>query len=257
MVDTFEGLAHYYDRIMSHVDYDRWFAVGTALADLLPRPIRHLDAACGTAVFLQKLRQVGWGSMGIDLSGAMLRMARKTPPKPPVAQADVRALPFRQSFGYITCLFDSINFLLEPGDVRRAFREFAGALTDGGLLYFDAVTERMVKDHFAGQRWQENNGGFSTRWESDFKPEKRLCETRIRVNNGPLHTIYERVYDLREIEAALEAAGLTLLGAFDAESWRPIRKRTIRIDFLAVKGGAETYGKRFESIAADIRLMLA
>ena len=34
-LDEFHEIARYYNRIMDHVDYDRWYAVTTALADLL------------------------------------------------------------------------------------------------------------------------------------------------------------------------------------------------------------------------------
>ena len=46
--DAFGELARYYDPLMTHVNYDRWFFTVSALADLVEEPIRHLDAACGT-----------------------------------------------------------------------------------------------------------------------------------------------------------------------------------------------------------------
>src|SRR5690606_17293139 len=54
MNDSFEDLARYYDRLMVHVDYDRWYAVAGAIAGLLPRPFLHVDLACGTGTLLRK-----------------------------------------------------------------------------------------------------------------------------------------------------------------------------------------------------------
>jgi SAM-dependent methyltransferase len=255
--DAFADLARYYDRLMDHVDYDRWYIAATTLAGLLPGPIVHLDAACGTGVLLKKLVRLGWNSVGIDLSQAMLRNGKKAPGAMPAAAADLRALPFSESLDYITCLFDSINFLLDPGDMRRAIGEFARALKPGGLLYFDIVTERMVLEHFAGQSWTEDNGGFSTTWESDYVRKTGQSHTHIKVGSGARSTITERVYEQDEIEDAVAAAGLDLLGAFDAESWRAPGKKSIRIEFVAVKGNPKFHRRDFQTACADIKGFLS
>ncbi|MEX2016830.1 MAG: class I SAM-dependent methyltransferase, partial [Candidatus Hydrogenedentales bacterium] len=107
--DPFGELARYYDPLMAHVDYDRWFVVATAVAEslALKTPPRHLDLACGTGTLLARLRVAGWSSIGADLSPAMLRTARKSRLIDRLVCADMTALPFRNSFDYITCLFDS------------------------------------------------------------------------------------------------------------------------------------------------------
>ena len=254
--DAFEDLAPYYDAIMSHVDYDRWFTATTALASLIRGPLRHLDAACGTCVLLRQLRKVGWRSVGIDLSLSMLRTARSEGDRLPIANADLRALPMHRAFDYVTCLFDSINFLLTIEDVGAVFREFASALVDGGLLYFDVVTERMVTEHFAGQRWDEEDGGLATSWHGEYCTKTRIAETHVRVKNGPSSTIRERTYLPEEIEAALAGAGFRLIAAMDAQTWGPIRRRTVRIDYLATTGDLKFMTKRFESLRAGVRKLL-
>ena len=110
--DDFANLARYYDPIMEHVDYDRWFVITTTLAELAPDPFLHLDAGCGTGVLMGMLRKIGWSSVGIDLSLAMLQTGRRRRGSLPVAAADLRALPFRGAVDLMTCLFDSMNFLL-------------------------------------------------------------------------------------------------------------------------------------------------
>ena len=164
--DPFADIAPYYDTIMEHVNYGRWFRVTEALSTLLPPGFTHVDAACGTGVLIKRLRADGWRSFGVDLSFAMIRAGRKGPRALPAATADLRALPLHGGADYVTCLFDSLNFLLEYEDVERAFGQIYGALAPQGLFYFDVVTERMVKDYFEGQEWIEQNGRFSTTWRS-------------------------------------------------------------------------------------------
>ena len=227
--DTFTDLARYYDRIMAHVDYERWYLVTLAVSQLAPRPCLHLDAACGTGTLVKKLRRIGWNSVGLDISLPMIRNGKKCSTGLPGGVADLRRLPLHESVDYLTCLFDSVNFLLKEEDIRAAFREVAGALRPSGVFYFDFVTERMVLDHFAGQKWTEENGGFHTTWDSRYDHRTRIADTRVQVGSGPGSVIRERIYEPNEIASALDAAGLRLLGMYDAESWRSVGKKTIRV----------------------------
>jgi SAM-dependent methyltransferase len=255
--DAFCDLAPYYDRIMDHVNYDRWYLVTTTLAALLPRGFLHLDAACGTGTLLKRLQAIGWNSFGVDLSLAMLRAGKKTHAPLPVAAADLRALPLAHRIDYVTCLFDSVNFLLDTASLIRSFAEIAGALTAQGLFYFDVVTERMVTEHFEGQEWTENNGRFSTTWRSSYCRKTGIAETHVRVNSGIAGTVRERVYTQQEIEHALREAGLYALGAFDAHSWKAPGQRTVRIDFVAAKSLSRSSRRAFESVCAQVRRQLA
>ena len=251
--DVFEGLAAHYDALMTHVNYDRWFHVTGVLAGLLPRGFVHVDAACGTGVLLERARRAGWHSVGVDISRSMLAVLKRNRGTLPCAVGDLRALPV-QGAHLITCLFDSMNFLLEHEEVERALRQCAAALRNGGLLYFDVVTERMMLDHFANQTWTETQGGFRTTWANHYDPDTRICETWVRVNTGAESSTRERAYDLEFLLEALENAGLTLLGAFDADNWKPPTRRTCRIDFIAAKNPTQDLQRRVENSMAGLRL---
>jgi SAM-dependent methyltransferase len=254
--DTFEDLARYYDPLMSHVNYGRWFTTVLTLGELLNRNPRHLDAACGTGTLAGMLRQAGWNSAGVDLSQGMVREARRKHADLPLAQADLRALPFHREFDLITCLFDSLNFLLDEADLALAFTALHGALRDGGILYADIITERMVTDHFEGQEWMESNDGFQSRWASSYDRKQGVAESRVQVNTGKVASIRERVYELPAVTGLMGQAGFDVLGAFDAESWKAPRKKTTRIDIVAVKNGAPGTEARFEKIVRTVRTLV-
>ncbi len=253
---TFEDIAYYYDSIMKHVPYDRWYMTVSTLAELMPHGFIHLDAACGTGTLLKRLDKLNWTSFGIDICSAMLRAGRREPIPFNSAAADLRALPFRESIDYVTCLFDSLNFLLDIGSVRAALSEFYDALRLGGILYFDIVTERMVTEYFAGQKWKEDNGRFSSAWESDYNKKTALSETRVSLSTGSGAVIREQMYPTGEIETAVLDAGFKILAIFDAETWDKPRKKTTRIDFIAVKGEIKPIKRKFKRIVEKIRLEL-
>ena len=251
--DPFEDLARYYDPLMEHVNYDRWFFITVALAELLPSPFRHLDTACGTGTLVEMLRKIGWDSAGLDLSPAMVHAARKKDGKPPVAVADLRALPCSESVDIVSCLFDSLNFLLEEEDLQLALRQLYQVLRPGGILYADIITERMVTEHFEGQEWEEDNDGFSSRWRSHYDHTAGIAESHVRVNTGSTSVIAERVYSQEKVEAMLREAGFDLLGAYDAETWKPTGKKTTRIDFVAVKSPGTGLKRKFDKVVTQVR----
>jgi len=253
--DAFAEIARYYDPIMEGVDYDRWQIQVEALGAMLPRPFRHLDAGCGTANLVERLQGKGWTSAGIDLSPAMIGTAKKRNSRLPLAVADLRALPFRGAFDLVTCLFDSINFILDDGELRQAVAGLGASLAPGGILFFDVVTERMVRDHFEGPGWSEHNGRFKTYWKTVYDGETRIAETEVRVNHRAPAIIRERIYSQSFLEDAIADAGLTLLDVFDTDTLTAPSDRTIRIDFIAAREPSAALRKEYRTFRHCIALL--
>ena len=229
--DTFAGLARFYDPMMAHVDYSRWVRIARSITGHMEPGFRHLDVGCGTGVLLTMLRAAGWKSVGLDLSYAMLQVSHH----PRTICGDMRALPVGPHFDCITCLFDSVNFVVDEDDLRATMAEFARALRPGGLLYFDVVTERMVLKHFVGPEWSEEHDGFTSVWYTHYDRPKRIAQTHVRVGTGQSSVIVERMHPLPVLKGALHAAGLELLACFDVEDHRPPTGKSCRVDFIAVK----------------------
>lgn len=255
-IDHFGPLARYYDELMEHVDYDRWATATLLLGDLLPPRPRHLDAACGTGTLVGKLRPMGWRSVGCDLSAAMVRQALRKQPGAAFFVADMRRLPVRTPVDCVTCLFDSINFLPRFAQVEETIRQFSAALAPGGILYFDIVTERMVTEHFAGQSWSERTGRLTSHWDCAYDAALGVSETAVRVNQQGPAMIREFIHDRAAVAGAIEAAGLTLLGQFDAATWRKPSRKSLRIDFVAAKAPPPSLDRRFAGLAKAMRKML-
>jgi len=258
MEDTFHELARHYDTIMDHIDYDRWVVASSLIGELAPeKDFAHLDIACGTGVLLKKLRQHGMNSLGIDLSLAMVRQATAEPLPAPAGVATMTQLPFPDaSFSFLTCVFDSLNFLLDPADLHNAFQEMSRVLKPDGVLYFDVITEAMVTEHFADQEWEEKTGKLRTSWEGSYDSKNRLSTLTVRVGTGSENHVVERVYSPHEILNALEKSGLTLLGEFDAENWKKPGYKTTRVDHVAVKGDAKNLAAAMDKLELRLRGML-
>ena len=156
----------------------------------------------------------------------------------------------------MTCLFDSMNFLLDTEDLYAVLRQFSNAMADDGILYFDVVTERMVTDHFEDQSWSESNGRFTTTWSSTYDRKTCIADTTVKVGNSVQAVLQERIYPLSEIENALSEAGLELIGTYDAETWKKPDRKTLRIEFVCVKQNTRELRKKLKGVSRFISALL-
>ncbi|HWW61421.1 MAG TPA: class I SAM-dependent methyltransferase, partial [Thermoanaerobaculia bacterium] len=129
MPEDYASFAYAYDKALGA----RFFrAVRRVLDDALekhPTPKRtHLDIACGTALAVEHMRAKGWRSTGVDASLPMLHVAR--PRASRLIAGDIRSLPLRSTFARITCLYDSLNHMLEREELVAAFRSVRGVMAD-------------------------------------------------------------------------------------------------------------------------------
>jgi len=127
-----------------------------------------LDVACGTGAHLVELRR--WYSVqGVDLSPAMLAVARGRLPGVPLAEADMRTLDLGQSFDAVTCLFSSIGYITDPSERRSAIAHIAAHVAPGGVLILDGWVR---PDH-----WREG-----IRPEPDIAQDDEVLVVRLSVS---------------------------------------------------------------------------
>jgi SAM-dependent methyltransferase len=104
---------------------------------------RILDAGCGTGRNLRRIVEAGARPVGLDFSRGMLRVARRTVPGVPLAQADLsRNLPLRRrKFDGFLCALVSEHL----ASLRTLFDEAFGAVREGGRLVFSAFHPELAR----------------------------------------------------------------------------------------------------------------
>ena len=92
IADWYESAFLTHQRSLGHGAFHDVIGVDQAVVELLGSGSGAcLEVGCGTGVYGDRLRGLGWEPIGVDLSGGMLRHASG---RLPVAQADAAHLPF-------------------------------------------------------------------------------------------------------------------------------------------------------------------
>jgi SAM-dependent methyltransferase len=214
---TYKALAPIYDQLTAENNYEMW------LGDvLLPELERHglrqgaaLDVGCGTGRAFEPLLDRGWKVRGSDLSAEMLDQARrKFGDAVQLDQADLRDLPAFGEFDLVLALNDVVNYLLEDGDLVKAFAGIRANLAPGGLLVFDANTLGLFRDAFAAGHEESMTAG-DWRWvgQSERVDPGGTFDAHICGDGFPSQLHRERHHTGEQVREAMEQAGLELLSA--------------------------------------------
>jgi SAM-dependent methyltransferase len=223
--EAYEGLAPYYDELTRDHDYDGWTRhLEQAALGFGVRGRKLLDAACGTGKSFLPFLKRGYEVTACDISAEMVALARSKAPGVEVLVADIRSLEPLGSFDLITCLDDSVNYLVEDGDLDAAFASLAQNLAAGGVLVFDVNTLSTYRTTFARDMTLDGpevflawRGGCSESAEPGCLAEL-VVEAFSEVDAG----LYERVatrhtqrhHPRPAVERALAGAGLAAVGVF-------------------------------------------
>ncbi len=151
--ESYASLAPFYDRFTAHHDYESWTAHLEAAAiehGLAGRA--HLDVACGTGKSFLPFLKRGYRVTACDISAEMLAAARAKAPEATIERWDMRELPVLGRFDLVTCLDDSLNYLLEVGDLESALAGLARNLAPDGVCLFDLNTLSAFRTDFAARR---------------------------------------------------------------------------------------------------------
>jgi len=243
----------------AHV-YDRSGQIGFALRMLpyLDQVLeRHgfigdtmLDLCCGTGTLALSFAGRGWKVYGLDRSSAMLEEAQRKEQELDMegavtwVQADARDFTLPESVDLVTCTYDSLNYLLTPEDLRRAFRCVQQVLRPGGLFVFDMNTPWTFEHNWNNRTYFVEDDDLALIIQSAYDPARKQVTALITgfVRQRELYERFqevhiERGYEQEEIVAALEESGFTVSACYHCFSFDPPGPECPRILWVARRKG--------------------
>lgn len=244
MQDQFTALAQFYDSLMEEIPYREWVEYVLHLAKRHKHLVYNvLDVGCGTGSASYLLAEHGCEVVGFDASPEMIEIARnkargRTNPRFSVSRMeDFRAA---QLFDTAVSLFDTVNYVLDPAGLQRAFNAVAAALEPNGLFLFDMNTPYALEMELFTQNNLRSRGEPKYSWVSRYNPAERLTtvsmdffvkrgNTRVTVKE----THHQRAYTIAEVHEMLECAGFEVCDTFEAFTYRIPRANTDRAYIVA------------------------
>lgn len=173
---------------------------------------RILDLCCGYGRHTIPLAKKGFKAVGIDRSLIMLNAARLSNPefRFPLLRADMRNLPFTESFSIVINLFSSFGYFEEEDDNFRVLQNISNTLYSGGYFLIETVNRDFIVRHLVPSQIYRTNGMLLIE-ERKFDPITSRSKVDLTlVQNGKEtylnHSI--RLYSLTELKMLLTAVGL-------------------------------------------------
>lgn len=221
-MDSYSKFAYFY----AHGPYTQY---SRAMAVLLPgvlkrfhmKPKKILDVACGEGTFCIAMAQKGYHITGVDNSASMLEIARERASKEKVnvqfLLQDMRFLDVQDEYDLVTCWYDSLNYLLEVGDLAKAFSCVNRALRSGGLFVFDMNTIYGLSVNWQRSPCtvQQDTGAVFEIHRTSYDVERNIATLRITgfaKEKGGWRRMdeehRERGYSLKEVQECLQHSGL-------------------------------------------------
>lgn len=247
-MSSYETLAFRYDNLTSDVDYEAWADYLEKQFKRCPIPVKTvLDLACGTGTLTCLLAERGYEMIGADQSPDMLAVAaekgREVRGTAPIfLQQSMQRLDLFGTIDACICCLDSVNYVLRPADLRRAFQRVHLFLMPGGLFLFDINTPKKLRGLDGGTFLDETEDTYCV-WRADWSERRKVCSFGFDLffreaqglwrRESEVHE--ERAYEPEELEVWLREAGFSTVRRYGELKCRAPGPEESRIFFAARK----------------------
>lgn len=197
-----------------------------------------VDLACGTGnTAVPWARSRRRTVVGVDVSEAMLRLARTKSASVRWVRQDLADLALDVTADAATCHFDALNHVLDSPRLQRIFTRTARHLRPGGLFVFDLTTRHWLEWLATSEKhFRAGPNVFMAYNAFDRATGIATFRQLWFVKKGPLYdsflvTVKERSFEDAEIRRMLRAAGLRLeeIRVVSRLKGRPIRKLFVAV----------------------------
>ena len=245
-MSSYESFAQVYDLFMDNIPYEEW---GEYVHGLLKeRGVEDglvVDLGCGTGSLTELLARRGYDMIGVDLSMDMLQIAMQ---KREESGLDIlyllQDMAELELFGTVRAavsVCDSMNYITEEEDLLQVFRLVNNYLDPGAPFIFDMNTRYKYETLLADNVIAESREESAFIWENWYDEEDRINEYDLTLfiqNQDGLferfeETHFQKAYDVDQVRALLEQAGLQVEAVYDAFTHEPPRPDSERVYFVA------------------------
>ena len=247
--DGYLAIASVYDKLNKEIDYSRWADFFELCFEKYgkEKPTLVLDLACGTGRMTCEMARRGYDMIGIDGSIDMLSEAysKDTAGILYLCQ-DMREFELYGTVGATLCCLDSLNYLVNDGELETVFSLVHNYSDPDALFLFDVNSEFKFENIYADNSYiledeNDDGGAIFCGWQNSYDKESKICNFYLSVfeegENGEYYRAdeeqKERCYSVDEIKNALEKKGFELLDIFSDTDFSSVTEQSERLYFVA------------------------
>ena len=246
-MNAYHNLAASYDSLTMDVDYDATVAFYMTLLEregIAPRTA--VDLACGTGSVALRLAGLGMEVTGVDLSEDMLCVATQKAMEQEqnilfVCQP-LQQLHLPKGVDLAVCALDSMDYITDPADCRKAIHRIYKALNPGGCFIFDVNTPCKLRA-MDGQVFLDETEDTFCVWRGEFDADTNilsygmdLFQRRGNLWERSFEEHQEYAYTAGELCGYLKQAGFTRIEVFGDRKLQAPEETEQRIYIKARKG---------------------
>ncbi|TWP50521.1 class I SAM-dependent methyltransferase [Lentzea tibetensis] len=184
----------------------------------MPQASSLLDVACGSGSHLEHFVHEFEHVEGIELSEAMLSVARPLLPGVRLHQGDMRDFSLDRRFSAVTCMYSSIGYTAHEAGLRQTIACLARHLEPGGVLLVEAwwTPGELLDRYVAGDTVKVGDRTISRVSHTVDLGDRSRMEVHWVVadpEHGIRHVAEQHelaLFEQAQYEAAFELAGLTV-----------------------------------------------
>jgi ubiquinone/menaquinone biosynthesis C-methylase UbiE len=219
----FQKLAPIYDELMGSIFYDKMLPY----FEVLKRKYsidgkKMLELACGTGTCSIYFAKRGYNVKGLDISASMLEIARKRASREEVDieffEAAMQDFNFDETFDLVVCLFDSVNYILNKGELESCFNNTYKVLRKGGYFLFDINTIHGLREGWDNKVEIRSIHDGSSVWEMRWDEKNKIAYLTVSVeskNNSFKELHVERGYAKEELVSNLKSQGFKIINILE------------------------------------------
>ena len=173
-MEAYSSFAQVYDLFMDNVPYEEWSRyLISLLKEYQVTDGTVVELGCGTGKMTRLLADAGYDMVGVDNSAEMLEIAGERQEEEErndilYLLQDMRELELFGNIRAVVSVCDSMNYIMEPEDLKKVFGLVKEYLAEDGVFIFDLNTVHKYRDLMGECTISENREESSFIWENYF-----------------------------------------------------------------------------------------
>ncbi|WP_176720491.1 class I SAM-dependent DNA methyltransferase [Desulfuribacillus stibiiarsenatis] len=195
-MEAYREFADTYDYLMRDAPYQQWLELIEKIIHERSKStegktngqMKIADLGCGTGTLSILLAEKGFEIWGIDISEDMLAIAQEKLGKLslPVQrrvrflQQDMVELKLPVSFDVVFAFCDSLNYVVDEGELSQAFANINNALAPNGFFIFDMLSIKKMQSLGARKHFEVSDDTICI-WQNEWDLDNELLTYDVTI----------------------------------------------------------------------------